>query len=159
VNSNYTQIDHILKKFNHDEKSLIHILQHIQDEVEGQYISEEIADYVAHKLGINKNRIYEVLTFFAALNETKKGKYLIQLCDSSVCRIKDSNSIQNALENILNIKIGETTEDNMFTLEYTACFGACDISPAIRINKKVYGNLTKDKVNKIINNLKGESYE
>ena len=60
------------------------------------------------------------------------------------------NKQSDILESELDITMGETTPDNKFTLEYTACFGACDISPALRIDEKIYGHLNASKVKEII---------
>lgn len=156
---NYSHIDQIIKKYNSESKALIPILMNIQETIAEQYISEEVASYVAKKLDISSSHVYEVLTFFSALHDKPKGKYLIQLCNSTVCSLKKSKNIKDVLENILGIHIGETTDDKMFTLEYTTCFGACDISPAIRVNKTVYGNLNEEKVMKIIDGLRRKENE
>ncbi|MEA3422333.1 MAG: NAD(P)H-dependent oxidoreductase subunit E, partial [Bacillota bacterium] len=76
---------------------------------------------------------------------------VISVCDSSVCRVNGNAQLVELLEEALEIKMGEVTADGKFALKYTPCFGACDISPAIRINDDVYGNLNKDKVQEIIN--------
>ncbi|MCT4620151.1 MAG: NAD(P)H-dependent oxidoreductase subunit E [Marinisporobacter sp.] len=156
---NYSDIDQIIKKYNSDPKALIPILMNIQELIEEQYISEEGASYVAKKLNVSSSHVYEVVTFFSALRDQPKGKYLIQLCNSTVCSLKKSQGIKEILENILGIKIGETTSDKMFTLEYTTCFGACDISPAIRVNKRVYGKLNEEKVIEIIEGLRRKENE
>ena len=89
------------------------------------------------------------------INQSEKGKYHIEMCDSTVCRVNKKGPIQVYLEKELNISIGETTDDNMFTLDHAPCFGACDSSPSVRINKKVYGKLTVEKMETILNNLRG----
>nr|AIZ97534.1 NAD-reducing hydrogenase large subunit HoxE [Caloranaerobacter ferrireducens] len=67
--------------------------------------------------------------------------------------------VREILERELGIKMGETTEDGEFSLEYTACFGACDISPAFRIDDKVYGNLNETKIKEIINSYRRINHE
>lgn len=152
-------INDILEKHKYDEDSLILILMEVQKISNDKYVSEEVARYIANSINIPHNKIYEVLSFFSALNDEKKGAFHIQLCDSTVCRVNKKDIIEEFIKKELNIKIGETTKDNMFTLEYTPCFGACDISPAFRINKKVYGNLTISKVKGILNDLRGDHFE
>lgn len=152
--TNYDQIDNVLRSYNYDAKALINILQGIQEVCEGRYISEDTAEYVSEQLGVTKSNIYEVVTFFAALREHPVGEVLIQLCNSTVCKVKKNSEVKKALEETLGIKIGETTKDNKFTLQYTTCFGSCDISPAIRVNKTVYGNLDREKTIAIIEGLK-----
>jgi NADH-quinone oxidoreductase subunit E len=156
---NKMAIQDVLEKYEYDEKALINILQDVQEVSEGRYISEETAAYVSKELAITKRTIYEVITFFAALREYPVGEVLIQLCNSTVCKVKKNAEVKSALEEFLGIKMGETTRDNKFTLEYTTCFGACDVSPAIRINKVVYGNLDREKTLMIMRELKGDHYE
>ncbi len=153
------KVDEILSKYDYNEDSLILMLMDSQELSHEKFVSEKTARYIARKINVPDNQIYEVLSFFSALNDKPKGKYHIQLCDSTVCRVNKKDIIEECLEEILNIQVGETTSDNLFTLDHTPCFGACDISPAIRINKKVYGNLTISKVKKILNDLKGETNE
>lgn len=79
-----------------------------------------------------------------------RGKYIIRMCKSAPCHVKGAKEIVRALEDLLHIKMGETTEDNRFTLEYCPCLGICEVSPAIMINEKTYGNLTPDSVRSIV---------
>ncbi|MCS5420637.1 MULTISPECIES: complex I 24 kDa subunit family protein [Psychrilyobacter] len=152
-------VNKILKKYEYKDSSLIPILQEVQKLNEEKYISEEMAKYIAAEMKISKTRIYEVITFFSALNDKPKGKYFIQLCNSTVCEITDKDLIENALVSELGIQVGETSQDKMFTLEYTPCFGACDVSPAMRVNKVVYGNLTESKIKSIVSKLRGDTHE
>ena len=153
------KLEEILLRFNYKEDALVRILLEAQELSCDKYVSETTALFIAKRVNVSHNRIFEVLSFFSALNDKPKGKYHIQLCDSTVCRVNKKDVIEEFLEKTLNIEVGETTTDNMFTLDYTPCFGACDISPAIRINKKVYGNLTVTKMNEILNDLRGEDNE
>lgn len=150
-------IDEILEKFKFDKTKLLKILLEIQKE--RNYISKEELIYISKRLKIELAKIHEVTSFFSAINTTVKGKFIINLCDSTVCRLNKNNIIKEALEEELKIKFGETTEDGIFSLEFTPCFGACDISPAMKIGDKVYGNLTKEKVIKIVNELRGDNIE
>lgn len=157
--ANYDQIDHVLDAYGYDEKALINILQEIQEVCDGRYISEETAAYVSEQLKITKSNIYEVITFYAALREYPVGEILIQLCNSTACKVKKNIEVKHALEESLGIEMGDTTADNKFTLQYTTCFGACDISPAIRVNKEVYGNLDREKTLTIIEDLRRKWHE
>jgi NADH:ubiquinone oxidoreductase subunit E len=159
VTADICDVNKILKKYEYKDTSLIPILQEVQKLNDEKYISEEMAKYVATEMKISKTRIYEVITFFSALNDKPKGKYFIQLCNSTVCEITDKETIENALVNELGIQVGETSLDKMFTLEYTPCFGACDVSPAMRVNKVVYGNLTESKIRSIVSKLRGDIHE
>ena len=79
------------------------------------------------------------------LSDKPKGKYVIQVCNGPCCKVMKYEKIKDAIEKELKTGIGEITHDGMFSFEYSSCFGACEISPAIRIGEKIYGNLDEKK--------------
>lgn len=155
----YDDIINILQKYNYSRQDILYMLRELQ-ELDGEnQIKEEYAMIISEKMGIGLAEIYEIITFYSMLNEKKQGKYIIEICTSGPCFVTKSKDILGHLENILGIKLGETSEDGMFTLKSSSCIGACDISPVIKIGCKLYGNLTKDKVEEIIYKLKTERGE
>ncbi|WP_069651002.1 complex I 24 kDa subunit family protein [Caloranaerobacter ferrireducens] len=155
----FDKIDSILEKHNWNKNDLLAILLETQSNISQNYIPEEVAKYISIKLNIPTSKVYDVITFFSALNDKPKGKHVIQLCKSTTCRLNKYQKVREILERELGIKMGETTEDGEFSLEYTACFGACDISPAFRIDDKVYGNLNETKIKEIINSYRRINHE
>ncbi|SHK27045.1 NADH-quinone oxidoreductase subunit NuoE family protein [Paramaledivibacter caminithermalis] len=147
-------IDSILEKYDFDNHNLLPILQETQSLIPNHYIPEEVAKYIALKLNTPTSKVYDVISFFSSLSDKPKGLHVIQLCKSAVCRLNKYQTVRDILERELGIKMGEISDDGLFSLEYTACFGACDISPAFRIDNRVYGNLTEDKIIEIINNYR-----
>ena len=148
------KVDSVLEEHSYSEFKLLSILLQVQEIIPGNFIPEEITKYISKKTSVPLSKTYEVITFFEALSTQPKGKILIQICKSPVCTVNKSKDILEPLENELGISVGETSQDGLFTLQYTSCFGACDISPAIRINDEVHGNLTKDKIKDIINSYR-----
>lgn len=138
------EIDAIFDKYERDPSRLVNILLDIQEIVPKQYIPKEIASYVEHELDVPASRVYDVISFYAALSTTPRADYVIQVCDSVVCKVVGNEPLKQTLESIFGIKIGEITQDSKYALEYTPCFGACDIAPAMRLNGKVYGHLTDE---------------
>lgn len=138
------EINAIFDKYNGDPSRLVNILLDIQEIVPKQYIPKEIAFYVSKKLEIASSRVYDVISFYAALSDTPRADNVIQVCDSVVCKVVGNDPLKNSLESIFGIKVGEITSDAKYALEYTPCFGACDIAPAIRVNGRVYGHLTDE---------------
>jgi NADH-quinone oxidoreductase subunit E len=86
-----------------------------------------------------------------------RGKNIIRLCESPPCFLKGSETILRKLRELLDVKVGETTKDGMFTLELCACLGVCGNAPVMMINEDVYGDLTEAKVEKIIAEIKGRN--
>ena len=84
----------------------------------------------------------------------EQGKYIIRVCSSLSCHLCGSEDILKVIEEELGIKDGETSPDKKFTLEVVFCLGMCDHSPSMMINETKYGNLTIERVRKIIAELK-----
>ena len=149
------KIDEILLTYDYEEEGLLQLILEVQRLTPNKYIPKEIGMYIADKVKMPYSQFHEVFTYLFAINQGEKGKYHIEICDSTVCRVNRKGPIQEYIEKELNISVGQTTEDKMFTLDHAPCFGACDTSPSVRINKKVYGKLTVEKMAKILNDLRG----
>lgn len=134
-------IDSILERFAMDPTRLVGILLDIQDVTPKQYLPKEIAVYVGEKLDLPLSRVYDVISFYEALSDVPRADIVVQYCDSVVCKVVGSRKLKAALEGLLGIKTGESTKDGKYHLEAAPCFGACDRSPAIRVNGIVYGPL------------------
>lgn len=146
--------DQVIAAHDHDPSQLVGILLDIQDGIELQYIPKPVAFYLSERLGVKLTQIWDVLSFYSSLYTSPRAKYPIQICDSVVCRVNDSDSLYAMLRDILNIDLGEVTYDHRFTLEKVPCFGACDVAPAMRINGTVYGNLhTREQVVSVLKTL------
>ena len=149
------KIDAIINNYQSNSTKLVGILLDIQDIVPKQYIPREVASYVSEKMNMPLSKIYDVISFYAALSDVPRADYVIQLCDSVVCKVTGNTILRDAITDLLGIKEQESTTDGKYWLEYTPCFGACDISPAMRINGKVYGHLTSmDSVKAVIDQYK-----
>ena len=153
-NAKVVNVQKILEKYNYSRQKLIFILHEIQEESGRNYISQESARKVANGMNITLAEVYEVITFYSMFSQIPRGKYVIEVCKSGPCYVKGSKKVVDYLEEILEIKPGEITKDNLFSVETVSCIGACNISPAIKIGKEVYGNLTKEKLVNIIASYK-----
>ena len=148
-------IKEICQKYAPRKDNLIQILHEIQDQDPQHYISPEAVDTVAEYLDIPVNHIYGVLTFYTTYSTKPRGKNIIRLCESPPCYIKGSDNMLRKLKVLLGINIGETTKDGLFTLEFTSCLGVCGNAPVMMINDDVYGDLTEEKVEEIIERIRG----
>ncbi|XP_028593182.2 NADH dehydrogenase [ubiquinone] flavoprotein 2, mitochondrial isoform X1 [Podarcis muralis] len=109
---------------------------------------------VAEILDIPPMRVYEVATFYTMYNRKPVGKYHIQICTTTPCMLCDSDSILEAIQKKLGIKVGETTPDKLFTLIEVECLGACVNAPMVQINDNYYEDLTTKDIEDIIDELK-----
>lgn len=148
------KLEEFTNKYGNSPDKLLPILIEMQQASEDKYLSPEIIDIISKKLNLPRSVVYGTATFYSMLRLYPQPKYLIEICHSAPCHVTGAKEIIKAFEEILGIKVGENTKDNLFGLRYVSCFGACDISPAVRINGKVYGNLTPEKVLKLIKEYK-----
>lgn len=135
---------------------LIEILMEVQRQSNENCVTEEELKIISKELGVPLSKVYGVATFYSMLSTKKRGEYVIQVCNSGPCYVKNSKLIAKLFENVLGIKMGEITSDGLFSLEYTSCIGACDLAPAVKINEEVYGNLDREKIYKLIDTLRKE---
>ena len=84
------------------------------------------------------------------------GKNLIRICEGTACHVNGAKSILTALQDELGITVGETTDDGIFSLQSVACLGCCSLAPVVMINDVTHGNLTMDKIKKILKKYKTE---
>ena len=136
--------------------SLITILQKTQ-EIYG-YLSLDAINYISECTGIKPAKIYGVATFYAQFRLQPIGKYLIMLCKGTACHVNGADMIEEAVSEHLGIQDGETTEDGIFTLNNVACLGCCSLAPVMMVRSndgdETYGNLTKDKVRDILDEIR-----
>jgi len=146
----YKNIQSLLEKFEPKKENLIPILHDIQNENVYNYIGEDAIREVAKYLNLTHSEILGVISFYTMFSTKPRGKYIIRICKSAPCHVVNADKLIENVKKTLGIKIGETTKDKMFTLELSSCLGICDVAPAMMINNEVYGNLTPDKIEKIL---------
>lgn len=146
-----TKVGEILAKYRGEAASLIDVLHEIQD-VYG-YLPRESLERVAEGLSIAASKVYGVASFYSLFNTRPKGNYIIKVCESAPCHIKGAQEVNEAIQETLGIKPGETTSDSKFTLEFTSCLGVCGVAPAVVIGDQVYGNLTPARIKEILKQL------
>jgi NADH:ubiquinone oxidoreductase subunit E len=103
------------------------------------------------------SRVYSIATFYNSFSLTPRGKHIIQVCSGTACHVKGGYQILQALERMLKIKSGDTTEDKLFSLEDVRCLGCCGLAPVITINEDLYGSVTQSKLPKILECYQDES--
>jgi NADH-quinone oxidoreductase subunit E len=129
-------------------ESLMPILQEIVQK--HNYLTDEAMVEVARELDISAAEVYGTASFYTFLDTQVKGKYVIRVCKTITCSMKGKSDIINILEDMLKIKVGETTADKQFSLVETNCIGWCHKAPAILINEMPYTDLSPEKVSEII---------
>ena len=120
-------------------------------------LTDEGVREAAELLGMSPLEIDQLATFYTFIYREPVGKYVIHVCDSLICWMDGYESIRNYLCKKLDITVGGTSADGLFTLLPVCCIGYCDLSPAMLINRKAYGFLTPEKIDTILEKLKAEA--
>jgi len=140
----------IVEKYGKTADNLIQILLDCQKTSDRSYLTEEDLKTIAQEMNLPESKVYSVATFYSLLSTKPRGKHVIQLCRDVPCYVNGSFSLKEELENMLQICMGETTKDGVFSLEYTSCLGYCEMAPVMRIGETIYGNLTSEKLSEIV---------
>jgi len=148
------KIDLINKR--HQEGSLITLLQSAQDSY--GYVPEKVIHYISELVGIPSSEIYGVLTFYSQFRLKPMGKNIIRICEGTACHVNGAKSVLSVLQDELGISVDETSEDGLFTLQSVACLGCCSLAPVMMINHETHGNLTSEKIKKVIRNYKSKEH-
>ena len=131
------------------KSALLPVLHLAQQQFDG-WLDVPVMDYVASLLNIEPIEVYEVASFYSMYNLKPVGKYMFEICQTGPCMLNGSDDIINYIKQKLNIKVGETTADGMFTLKTVECLGACGYAPMMQFGKTYREHLTKEKVDTII---------
>jgi len=114
------------------------------------FVSEKSMKLLSKKLKIPISKVYGAATFYAMMHVKKQGRNVIEICNSPSCYLNGSLDLIKFLEKKLKIKSRQTTKDGRFCLHICSCIGCCDKSPSMKINGKVYSNLTEKKILEIL---------
>ena len=139
-----------VKLFGCRKENLLPVLLAVQDDSPQNYISEAAINEIACRFGLSRSRVYSTASFYSAISLKPRGRHIIRVCINAPCENAGKDEILAAIDGILGIGLGETSEDGLFTLEGVSCLGACYMSPAVRIGDELYGNLTPAKVQALI---------
>ena len=132
------------------QKSALLPVLHMAQDTFGGWLDVPVMDYVASLLSIEPIEVYEVASFYSMYNLKPVGKYVFEVCHTGPCMINGSDDITDYIKQKLNIKVGETTADKMFTLKTVECLGACGYAPMMQLGDFYKEHLTKEKVNQLI---------
>lgn len=141
-------VKELAEKHGRERKSLMPILQGIVEKY--NYLTDDAMVEVAKELDISAAEVYGTASFYTFLDTEVRGKYVIRVCKTITCSMKGKGEIVETIEDMLKIKVGETTPDRMFSLIETSCIGWCHKAPAMLINEMPYTELTPERVVEII---------
>lgn len=141
------RLDGVFSRYEGKREELIPILQDVQTEL--GFLPDDSMLAIARFTRVAESQVYAVATFYAQFRFTPIGKKHVMVCRGTACHVRGATRILEKVEDQLNLKEGETSQDLEYSLETVACIGACGLSPCIMVNKKVEANLTPKKVAKL----------
>jgi NADH-quinone oxidoreductase subunit E len=145
-----SKVDAIVARYSKNRGQLVSILQDLQSEF--RYLPKDALFRVSEQMAVPISQVYQVATFFRAFSLKPRGKHLINCCLGTACHVRGGLRILEKLERSLGISNGGTTRDMKFTLESVNCMGACALGPVIKVDDTYYGQMTTDKVDKVLSN-------
>lgn len=138
----------LIDEYRNRPGALIPVLQKAQ-ELYG-FLPKEALRRVAEGLNLPLSQVYGVATFYAQFHLQPRGRNIIRVCQGTACHVRGAASILSKVQEHLQIKAGETTEDLRFTLEPVACIGACGLAPVMMVNDDTHGRLQPDKIPELL---------
>ena len=152
---NFLKVKEVIKKYpvNKQQSAVIPVLDIAQRQNLG-WLSQNAIEEVAKTLSMSIIRVMEVATFYSMFNLHPVGKNFIQICRTTPCWLRGSNKLLDVARKVTGCKLGETSQDNMFTLVEVECLGACCNAPMVQINDYYYEDLDETSFNDILQKLK-----
>lgn len=143
-----SKLREVIEKHKETRGALIPVLHEAQ-EIYG-YLPMKVQKIISEGLDIPLTEIYGTVTFYSQFSLTPKGEHRIQVCMGTACYVKGSGLILDKLKEKLGINVGECTPDKLFSLDACRCIGACGLAPVMMIDDEVYGKLTPEAIEGII---------
>jgi len=148
----FAMIDEIAHKHNVELGAVIPVLQEIQDTY--GYVPPVAIQRVAENMNVPASEIFGIVTFYAQFRLQPLGKHLIKVCHGTACHLCGAEMVADTLAQATSAKEGETSEDDIFTVERVACLGCCSLAPCVMIDSETHGRLTPEAISKVINEIR-----
>ena len=142
------RLSSVLAPYRGQKGATIPVLQKAQEEL--GYLPEEAISEIANFLGLSKNEIYGVASFYAQFRFERQGEHTVKVCQGTACHVKGSHRILEEVETELGIQPGGTTNDYKFSLERVACVGCCALAPVMLVDSTVHAKMTIAEAKKIL---------
>lgn len=144
-------LQEILARYPTKMAAALPLLHLCQDQA--RYVSDEVIEFVAHRLEVSAAHVKGVVTFYTRYNQHPVGKHQIWVCRTLPCALRGAYDLLAHCEKRLGIHSGETTPDGEFTLRTAECLASCGSAPVMQIDHEYYENLTPDRVDSILTEL------
>ena len=145
-------VDEIVARTGREKDKVILILQEVQKEL--NYLPSEALKHICRVTDITPGQISGVSTFYSQFRHLPSGQHTIKICSGTACHVKGAQLVSDAFKRVLKIDgTGNTSPDNLFSIEEVACLGCCTLAPVIQIDDKTYGHVKPTQTEEIINDF------
>lgn len=141
-------IKDLADKYGRSRENLLPVMQGVVEQE--NYLSEYSMVEIAREMDLPAAEVYGTATFYSFLEVKKMGRFIIRVCKTISCAMKGKGQVVFAIQDMLKIRVGDTTPDGRFSLLETNCLGLCHKAPAMLINHEVFTDLTPERVREII---------
>jgi NADH-quinone oxidoreductase subunit E len=135
-------------RLEHPEEAVVEVMHEVQKAY--GYLTDEGVELVADIVGVPPSHVDGLATFYNLIYRRPVGRKVIHVCDSISCWVVGMEDLMGYLKKKLGVELGGTTKDGAFTLLPICCLGACHEAPAMLLGDKIYGNLTPEKIDEIL---------
>lgn len=155
--NNLVKAKNIIKMYpsNFKESAIMPLLSIAQNQNNG-WVPKKAIEYVSDLINVPEIKVLELATFYSMYNLSPVGKFHIEVCTTSPCMLRGSDSMLNLCKKKLGISIGQVTNDKLFSLGKVECLGACVNAPVVKINENYFEDINSQSLDKLINNFKDE---
>lgn len=145
----------VREQFEGRPEELIPVLQTVQQKL--GYLPENVLLEIAGFVRLPSATVFGVASFYEQFRFQPIGKHTIRVCRGTACHVRGSDKILAEIENRLDLKPGETSDDRLFTLETVACFGSCALAPVVLVDDTVKGRMNASETLKALDDVKKET--
>lgn len=150
-------IDHIIDSYKGMRGALIPTLQSTQNIL--GYLPEVALRYIGKKMNISYSEVAGVVTFYSFFTTHPRGKHIIRVCLGTACYVRGGKQVLETFMRELGIRVGETTEDRLFSLEVGRCFGACGLAPVVMVDEQVHQRVKPVAIKALLQTYKTQQHE
>ena len=152
-----THLNEIINQYRTETGKILGILEQVQREF--GHLPREVLKYLAEKLEVPLSELYSIATFYSFFTLEALGKHVVTVCMGTACHVKGAPKNLETLKMLLDVEENETTkdgkfllttEDNEFSLTSARCFGACSMAPVLRVDNKIFGYVTPERIPMIL---------
>ena len=149
------RIEKLIPRYPEKRSAVVMALHAIQED-QG-FICKEALEWVAARLEMEPVSVYELLTFYPMFRDKPMGKFHVKVCRTLSCALRGAYKVSEIFQQELGCKLGETTSDNNFTVEFVECLGCCGSAAVVQINEEFHENVTPEKARQLAVNLREEA--